>query len=245
LVNADATGHTITLAVDGGAHKTFNVSTSAVIYFNGATSSLANLTPGAKVYLKLAADGVTATAVAASTHSDSDNPQPQATWITGSIVSVDTTAHTVTVSVAGGAITTFTLTSDTAVYLNGTQTTAAAIVAGQAAALKIAADGSTVLAIGVEKQNDPTPTGTQSHGNYVSGTVVSIDTVANTITVAVSGASNGTFNLTSSTVIYFDGAVSTLSAITTGARISMALASDGKTVLAMGSSDRPEGDDSH
>ncbi|MDB5300178.1 MAG: Hemolysin-type calcium-binding region [Phycisphaerales bacterium] len=237
LVSVDATASTITLTVDG-VNKTFAVSSTAVVYSNGAVATLAELAVGARTYLKLSSDGTTAVAIAASTHSESEGGEQQATWITGSIVSVDTTAKKITVAVAGGSTTTYNLTDTTSVYLNGTKAAPSVITAGQAAALKIAADGTTVLAIGVEKQNNPAGGGdgdTHQQGKYAHGTVVSTDATANTVMVANEGV-NTTYHLTSSTVIYFNGAVSTLASITAGVKLNLALASDGNTVVAMGTS---------
>ena len=247
LVGVDTTANTITLTVLG-TNKTFNVTSDTVVYIDGQPSSLANLTDGDRTYVKLASDGVTAVGVAQSTHSESDGDQQQqqATWITGSVVSVDTNANTVTIAVAGGTQTTYNLTGSTLVYQDGTRTTASAIAAGQAATLKIAADGSTVLAIGVENQSDPSQQnnndGGEINGQFVRGTVVSVDTTANTITVAVSGGANTTYQLTSNTVIYLNSAVSTLGSFTGGVYVGLVIGSDGSTVLALGGSTQQGGD---
>jgi hypothetical protein len=71
-----------------------------------------------------------------------------------------------------------------------------------------------------------------AQGNYVCGTVISIDTTAHPTTGAAHGVSK-TYKFASSIVVYYNDAVSTLLSIAPAMNLTLALASAGVTVVAM------------
>jgi Cu/Ag efflux protein CusF len=221
IASIDTVANTITLQGREGASATFNVTSTTTVTLDGAPSTFSALVAGDFTGLKLAADGVTVVSISAESHSSGDQQHDTS----GPVASVDTVANTITLQRDGGATATFIVTSTTTVTLDGASSTLAAIVAGDSAELKLAADGVTVLSIQAESQSP------QQH--ETSGPVASVDTVANTITLQRDGGATATYNVTSTTTVTLDGAPSTFSALVAGDSVDLKLAADGVTVLSI------------
>jgi hypothetical protein len=228
VVSVDTTADTITLlGGPGGTNTTYTVTSTTTIILNGAPSTLSAITAGTNVELELAADGTMVLTLLAETPPPPNGGgdgggQHENQDAAGSVVSVDTTANTITLVNASGVSTTYHLTSTTTITLNGAPAPLSALLAGTNAELQLDSDGATVLSIQAEMP--------QIH---VGGSVASVDTGANTITLAGEGGTQKTYNLTSTTTISLNDAASTLSAIAAGDMADLQLAADGVTVVAI------------
>ncbi|HZK82141.1 MAG TPA: hypothetical protein VFC46_13760, partial [Humisphaera sp.] len=146
---------------------------------------------------------------------DSD-PNP-ATSPCGTLVSVDTTADTITISTAaddGAAATSTTYTLDPAVTItaDGAASTLGALAIGDSIALTL---------------NTATPaavTAIVATGSKVEGSVTAVDTTAGTITLTPeNGGAAATYTIPSAATITVDGAAGTLAGIAVGMSVKIQL----------------------
>lgn len=244
IVSFDTTADTITLSVNGGTNTTYNVTSTTAIFLNGAPSMLSALTVGAQAQLKLAADGITVVAIQSETQNNPGAPGgPGQNVAFGAVASVDATADTITLTGQGGTSTTYTVTSTTAIDLDGVTTTLSGLAAGDPAILTLAADGVTALTIHAQTPPPlpPNPIPPTNPTNPtppvipppVIGAVAAIDATADTITLTGPTGTSTTYTVTGTTTIMLDGAASTLGGLAVGDRALLTLASDGITVLSI------------
>ncbi len=255
VISTDATADTITLTASNpwGPPKqtTFKVTSTTAITADGNTVALSALTAGTLVAVQTSgADSTTATSITALDRR-----------VGGVVTAIDTTADTITIKDPSGTSTTYTVSPTATVTLDGTASTFSAITTTLHVQLKLAALDGTVTSIISDPQDssgggpgdsgnpggsagDPTsgagnPGGTSGNpgGNPTQlgphGTVVSVDTAADTITLQVGTASPTSYTLTSTATVTLDGAASTLSALVAGDNAGLQLSSDGTTVAAI------------
>jgi len=242
VASVDATADTITLAgTAGAADQTYTVGATAAITSSGAASTLSAITAGTNVQIWLSAiDGTTAVAidagaVGAPAGGNGGGPsggRAQGGAAIGSILSVDTSADTITLSVlspSGTTQQTFSVTSSTTISVDGTTATLADLgtLSSNARVIVQAVPGST------------TATAISAVGPHVQGTVASVDSTDGTITVnGPNGAASQTYTIGSTVAITLDGAASTLSAIAAGDNVDLRLSAvDGTTVIALDAGD--------
>jgi hypothetical protein len=244
VVSVDATDNTITLAgIAGAANETYTVSPTAAITSAGAASTLSAITAGTNVQIWLSAiDGTTAVAIdagAVGAPAGGNGGVPGGTGAPGqggaaigSVLSVDASAGTITLSVlapSGTTQQTFSVTSSTAITVDGTTAALSNLgsLSTNARVIVQAAAGST------------TATAISAVGPNVQGPVASVDSTDGTITLAgPNGAASQTFTIGATVAITLDGSASTLSAIVAGDNADLRLsATDGTTVIAIDASD--------
>ena len=245
VVSVDTAAGTITLqGQNGAANTTYTVGTTAAITVGGAASTLSTVTAGANVQLWLSAsNGTTVVAVDVGAPVQTGGPlgnggpgKPggpgqspgQGGPAIGAIVSVDTTAGTVTLSVlspSGATQQTFTVASTTTVTVDGATATLA----------DLAKLGSSARVIVQAPSGSTAATSISAVGPHVDGLVVSVDSTADTITIqGPNGSASQTYTLASTAVVNVDGSASTLSALTAGTEVHLRLAAaDGATVIAI------------
>jgi hypothetical protein len=218
----DTTANTISITVHGTA-TAYTLDSGATITINGASATLAAIATGSQATLTLSAfDGKTVTSI--SDH----NFQlllHHLVPINATVVSVDTTADTITVSTnAHGATTqtTYTVDPSATITANGAATPLGSFLAGAHVLLRLSATSATTV------------TSISAISQQVVGTVSSVDTTANTITITELGGTSKTFTVGSSATIDLNGATSTLAALVAGTRVHLQLSAlDGATVTSI------------
>ncbi|HET6246193.1 MAG TPA: hypothetical protein VFE47_00695 [Tepidisphaeraceae bacterium] len=254
VVSVDTTADTITIANGIGTQTTFTLAGSATVDLDGASSTLSALVAGDRVELTLTTGATTVASIEAS---DQTTPPPNPTnpgtpaapsAVFGLVVSVDTTADTITIQCAGAASpTTYTLSTTATVSLDGATSTLGALIAGDSAGLQLASDGVTVNSVTASDQGQPAgpggppPTGsTGTPGQNLSpfGQVASVDTTADTITIADRSGTSTTYTLSSTATVNLDGKASTLSALVAGDQAKLQLSSDGTSVISIQATDQ-------
>jgi|GEM_PF-4336506 len=148
--------------------------------------------------------------------------------IFGSLVSSDTTANTITVSIhpehGTASQVTFTLSSTATITLNGSPATLANLPAGVWVGLTTdpASAATTVTAI-------------NAMSRQVEGVVSAVDPTASTITITLEdNGGSQTFPVASDASIEVNGTSSTLASVTAGQQVEMKLsATDGQTVVSL------------
>ncbi|HWE95608.1 MAG TPA: hypothetical protein VG269_16710, partial [Tepidisphaeraceae bacterium] len=167
----------------------------------------------------------------------------------GSVVSVDTAANKITISVtsehAAAKQTTFTVGAGATITVDGATATLADLGAG------------TWVAIQTSSTDATTATSIIAFGKRVEGTVTAVDTTANTITLTGhNGGTATTYKVPSTATITFNGATAALSAITVNSEALIKLsATDPTTAVSIdaaalpidsgGGTDGGEGGDPH
>jgi hypothetical protein len=227
LVSADTTASTITLAGRDGTPATYHVTGTTIISLNGATSTLAALPVGAQVEIQLAADGVTALSINAEMETAGHATE-------GSLIRVDTSANTITLSHEHGSTHTFNLTGTTTITLDGATSTLGALPTGAEVHVTLAPDGVTATSIDAHTAD--------AQSEHAEGTVAAVDAAANTIVLNGHGGTPRTFNLTATTTITLNGAASTLAILPLGSRVEIQLASDGVTAVSIRAESNSGGD---
>jgi hypothetical protein len=244
----DTTANTITLTGhDGGTATTYKVPTTATISFDGASAALSAITVGSEALIKLSAsDATTALSIdAAALPTGGDNsgggqggdpggpPLPigggggigdlgHHGGSFGSVVSTDTTAKTITVSLRSDfgppTQTTFTLATGATVTVDGSAGTLASLVAGEKITWTVSATDPTML------------TAISAVGGRVVGIVSAVDATAKTITLqGHEGDPAQTYTLTNAAVVTVSGTTSTLSSVTAGMIVELQLTADDAT----------------
>jgi hypothetical protein len=261
----DTTANTITLTGhDGGTATTYKVPTTATITFDGASAALSAITVGSEALIKLSAsDATTALSIdAAALPTGGDNsggdqggdpggpPLPigggggigdvgHHGGSFGSVVSTDTTAKTITVSLRSDfgppAQTTFTLTSGATVTVDGSAATLASLVAGERITWTVSATDPTML------------TAISAVGGRVAGIVSAVDATAKSITLqGHEGDPAQTYTLTSAATVTVSGTTSTLSSVTAGMIVELQLtAADATKALSLTAIPAPLGGPPH
>ena len=231
----NTTANTITLAGrKGGTPTTYNIGATTTVTVDGATGTLAGISVGSKVELKLSAlDPTAVLSVNARTappggHGEGQHHQQR--FAGGSVVSVDTAAtpNTITLSVAGehGAAatsTTYNVDPAATITADGGAVTLDKLVAGVKVKLQLSA-------------TDPTTaTSITAVGQEAEGAVTAVDTTANTITLAGrDGGTPTTYNIGASTTITVDGVTGTLAGISVGNKVELKLSAlDATAVLSV------------
>jgi small nuclear ribonucleoprotein (snRNP)-like protein len=226
LVSVDATANTITLSnvswdASSPTQTTYTLGTGATIIADGATSTLAALAVGDKIQLTLSSTTpTTVTAVTATGKS-----------LDGSVTAVDTTAGTITLTPNdAGASTTVTIPSTATITVNGATGTLAGITTGSLVHIQYSAtDNTTVLRVSdFAVPTLPGGFGGDHHHDGASGTLLSVDATADTITLSSnswdsSSATQTTYTLGTAATITADGVASTLGALAVGDQIQLAL----------------------
>ncbi|HWE01727.1 MAG TPA: hypothetical protein VG326_04895 [Tepidisphaeraceae bacterium] len=239
LVSVDTTADTITISTpsDKGAAATpttYTLDPSATITADGAAAALGALADGDAIALTLnAATPAAVTGVVAT-----------GAKVGGSITAVDTTAGTITLTPRnGGASATYTIPSSATLTLDGATATLAGIVAGSSVKVQLSALSATT-ALSVTARTKPAGGAGSSGfgwggiGQHISfGTLVSVDTAADTITLSNPFDSSGTsttYTLASTATVSADSAAATLGALAVGDQILLTLgASTPATVTAV------------
>ena len=200
VTSFDTTADTITVTNHNGNSTTYPVSSTATITINGATGTLAGISDGARVSLKLSAlDGKTVTALWVGAPDLSTSHQQESQQMLATVVSVDTSDGTITVSVTK----------------NGSTMQVTQMICAEA---MITADGSATIArqpascrghASIPDAPAPAPRQrsrrSRRSASRKSGTVTSVDTTANTITIKGVGGTSNTYTVGSSATITLNG----------------------------------------
>lgn len=207
VVSVDAVAGTITVSSSRSRGKatqtTCNVSPTASIMVDGTTATLDQLVAGVKVTLK--ADPMDAALVASITAVGQK--------VEGRVLSVDTVAGTVTLAGRHGAAgATYTVGKDAVITVNDQAGALAGIAAGAQVEIQLSALDSTAVIAVDAKVSD------------VFGTVVSVDSIAGTITLSASTrgkAAQTTYAVSPTATIVIDGVVATLDQLVAGVKVTM------------------------
>jgi Cu/Ag efflux protein CusF len=224
ISSIDTTAQTLTIKDLSGDSKTYPISTTATIKLNGSSTTLSDLNDGMFVNLQLSAyDAKTITEIRA--FSLFRLVHDHSLEVNATVVSVDTTAQTITVSTndqGSSATTTYTVDPSAKITADGAATTLASLLAGANVELTISASSaSTAIAIAARSQ-------------HVAGTLASVDATAKTITLTSHDGTSTTYPLSDTATIIRDGVASTLSNLVVGDRIGLQLSAfDGKTATAI------------
>lgn len=220
VASVDAVAKTITVSASQHgttANVTLNVDPNAIITADGAPVSLSALLAGANV--SLSSSGKNAGVVTGIRAVGSD--------IEGTVSSVNTTAGTITLAGDhGGAATTFTVPASATITINNTPATLAGINTGAEIHLHLSAlDNSTVVTVQVKNAAPANPNMPDVNDNNAFGSLVSVDAVNHTITVATSRGSGSltqqTFSVDPNAVITADGTAITLAQLPAGVNVSL------------------------
>ena len=231
LVSVDTTANTITLTTnDWGSstptQTTYTLGDGATITADGATATLGALAVGDQIDLSLtSATPATVTAIKATGKT-----------LGGQVTAVDTTAGTITLTPDdGSASTTVTIPSTATIKVDGAAGTLAGVTTGSQVIIRYSALDNTTV-VNVNDFSLPTGPGNgfgggdHHHNDSVVGTLVSVDTTGNTITLSNSWDNSGsssttTYTLGAGATITGDGATATLGALSVGDKISLTLSS--------------------
>src|SRR5262249_29729582 len=145
VVSVDTTANTLTLSIgsENGppTQKTFSITSATTITRQDSAVTLASLTAGTNVYVKFSTSAPT---VATSIYVV---VPPVRTAAYGKLVSVDTTANTITPGGDAGKTTTWPIDPTASVTLNGVASTLGALPIGASVKLQLTSDGKTALTI--------------------------------------------------------------------------------------------------
>ncbi len=219
VMAVDTTNGTVTLAARHGQTATYTVGSGAIITVNGATGTLAGVSVGTFARLKLSAlDGtkvISLDVYNARTGGDQGEQRQVARSQFASVVSVDTTANTITVtSPFGGQSTqtTYNVAPTAPITIDGAAGTLGQLAANVPVVLRL--DTTTSPA---------TVTSITAIGRDVEGRVSAVDTTAGTISLTGrDGAADTTYTI-GSAPITVNGAPGTLAQITAGATAELKL----------------------
>jgi hypothetical protein len=170
-VSADSSANTITISNPAtGTTTTYTLAANAAVKANGSPVTFSSIQAGADVVLQLAAGSTTSIT--------SVNALSQ--YVAGKIDSVDTGADTVTLKGFNDTKTTYSLSDNATVYINGATSHLGNLDDGNFAEVKLSAfDGKTVTEI------DAVSLDIFGHvGHRIQAIVVGVNTTADTITVS-------------------------------------------------------------
>ena len=238
----DTTANTIAIADRSGAATTYTLNAAVTVTLAGVASTLAAVTTSTHVQLKLSAIDGTVLSIETDPQENLVVPPPpngmptQPSGVGGVVVSVDSTANTITLKNEDAIQTTYTLAATGTVTLDGVASTLSAIVAGDLTQLQLSADGTTVTSVAaLSPQTNP---GNPGDGGPVmplgvGGPIVSVDATANTITLNTPGGTPTTYTLSATATITLNDATNALSALAAGDLAWLQLSADGTTVTSI------------
>ncbi|HZK80352.1 MAG TPA: hypothetical protein VFC46_04775, partial [Humisphaera sp.] len=226
LVGVDTVNNTITIQGEHSAiPTTYTLDPAATITLNHVAGTLGALPIGADVELTLATNGTTALTVSAHTQQSENH------GASGSLVSVDTVNNTITIQTEHSATPTiYTLDPMATIALNGASSTLGALPIGADIGLTLNLAGTAVLSV---KAETPEP-------QDVYGSLVSVDTVNNTITIQSEHSQTPTtYTLAPMATITLNGAADTFGALPIGASIHLTVTPNTTTALTVNAQTQP------
>lgn len=242
VLSVDTTLNTITLAgQDGKPARTFTVSSTATITVNNVPATLADIAVGTQVKLQLwALDPTVAVGIRAEkSDGGGDGGGVHDHKAAGAVVSVDTTANTITITgEPGGPNRTFTLAAGATITVDGVATTLGNLPANVKVVLSL------------NEATPPLVTSIVASGKVVEGKVSAVDPVGGTLTLAGhEGLPATTYAIPATAKITLDGAVVTLDKILVGDEVRIQLSAVDGSVLAVSAhtdgGDNNQGDEGH
>ncbi len=211
----DATAGTLSISATLQGQTTdtdYTISPTARVVLNGRAATTDDLVDGMSISVRTdKANPTTVTVIRASVKQ-----------ITGSVTAIDTTNNTITITYRHGTIT-ITVSPDAKINVDGKSGALTDVTVGSKVKLGLSATDKTV-AITADVDTTPKMDDGQVHSERVYGAVVSVDTTADTITVATTRAgatTNTTYTLSATATITVDGAAATLDQLTSGVKVSL------------------------
>jgi hypothetical protein len=227
IAGLDATADTITVTGFDGTNTTYPLSSGAKVTLDGSTSTLGSLAEGDSVQITLSAlDGKTATAVDAQSSSGIGRIIGRlfGHHVSATVVGVDTTADTITVSTTNNGSTmqtTYTVDSNATITADGATVMLGSLLAGAQVKLTVSLTDSTMV------------TAIAASSQHVSGNVAGVDSTADTITLT-HGKTTTTYPVGSGATITINGSTAALADITIGSPAQLTISAfDGKTVTSV------------
>lgn len=215
----DAAASSITFTNKDNVSNTYTIPAGIPIHVNGQDGTLTGVKVGMYGGVKLAADNKTPQELKV------DQPEAAANYVTGQVTAVDAGAGSITLTNKDHQSRTFTIPAGIPVYNSGKPGTLTDARVGEYGAVKLAADGKTPVAVGV---NMAPPR--ENGGKYFTGQVTAIDAAASSITFTNKANQSQTFTIPAGVPVKVDEQPGTLDQVKVGMAGGVKLADDGKTV---------------